>query len=294
MLNLQLPKNIKLEILKILAKQEGKLFRKIDEVSFFDLILDLRSLPSTDSRYSDARGDLNQHYVNNSDWELEYILIDRFNFINSDENFFKLLNLVISPIVNDSEDEIKFFYHTLNPILNNSSIEYRLRNINDAGLSIFEIDTLDNNNKFKDIVDNKIPFIVNNNSNQYNNFFVLSPTTWDDYGKKNEFVLYYYSNNQSLLIGKLKIISKKSKSTTKEIITNFFMLDSEYCSLGQSFSFYENLKNIFKQKYLSVLKALNDIAFFPQICEDFEDNTEANSNMRCDSFKSHMIINKLS
>ncbi|EPK3150081.1 AAA family ATPase, partial [Acinetobacter baumannii] len=114
MLNLQLPKNIKLEILKILAKQEGKLFRKIDEVSFFDLILDLRSLPSTDSRYSDARGDLNQHYVNNSDWELEYILIDRFNFINSDENFFKLLNLVISPIVNDSEDEIKFFYHTLN------------------------------------------------------------------------------------------------------------------------------------------------------------------------------------
>ncbi|MGK6700106.1 hypothetical protein ACKUZO_007605 [Acinetobacter baumannii] len=170
MLNLQLPKNIKLEILKILAKQEGKLFRKIDEVSFFDLILDLRSLPSTDSRYSDARGDLNQHYVNNSDWELEYILIDRFNFINSDENFFKLLNLVISPIVNDSEDEIKFFYHTLNPILNNSSIEYRLRNINDAGLSIFEIDTLDNNNKFKDIVDNKIPFIVNNNSNKYNNF----------------------------------------------------------------------------------------------------------------------------
>ncbi|KOA04749.1 hypothetical protein, partial [Acinetobacter baumannii] len=51
MLNLQLPKNIKLEILKILAKQEGKLFQKIDEVSFFDLILDLRSLPSTDSRY---------------------------------------------------------------------------------------------------------------------------------------------------------------------------------------------------------------------------------------------------
>ncbi|MDC5417195.1 AAA family ATPase [Acinetobacter baumannii] len=283
MLNLQLPKNIKLEILKILAKQEGKLFRKIDEVSFFDLILDLRSLPSTDSRYSDARGDLNQHYVNNSDWELEYILIDRFNFINSDENFFKLLNLVISPIVNDSEDEIKFFYHTLNPILNNSSIEYRLRNINDAGLSIFEIDTLDNNNKFKDIVDNKIPFIVNNNSNKYNNFFVLSPTTWDDYGKKNEFVLFYYSNNQSLLIGKLKIISKKSKSTTKEIINNFFMLDSEYCSLGQSFSFYENLKHIFKQKYLSVLKALNDIAFFPQICEDFEDNTDfKNSIIRYD------------
>ncbi|WP_228267608.1 hypothetical protein [Acinetobacter pittii] len=182
MLNLQLPKNIKLEILKILAKQEGKLFQKIDEVSFFDLILDLRSLPSTDSRYSDARGDLNQHYVNNSDWELEYILIDRFNFISSDENFFKLLNLVISPTVNDSEDEIKFFYHTLNPILNNSSIEYRLKNINDEGLSIFEIDILDKNNKFKDIVDNKIPFIVNNHSSQYDTFFILSPTTWDDYG----------------------------------------------------------------------------------------------------------------
>lgn len=62
MKNLQLARNIKLSILKLLAQEEEKLFKKIDAVSFFDLILDLRTLPSTDSRYQDAKGDLTKHY----------------------------------------------------------------------------------------------------------------------------------------------------------------------------------------------------------------------------------------
>lgn len=111
MKNLQLSKNVKLEILRLLAQQEGKLFEKIDPVSFFDLLLDLRTIPSTDTRFTDAKGDLQQHYVNNNDWTLEEILLDKYNFINSDENFFKLLDLVISPTVNSTEEEVKFFYY---------------------------------------------------------------------------------------------------------------------------------------------------------------------------------------
>ncbi|KXO84079.1 AAA family ATPase [Acinetobacter venetianus] len=283
MLNLQPPRSIKLEILKILASQEDKLFHKIDAITFFDFILDLRNLRSTDSRYSDAKGDLTQHYINNSDWDLEYIFLDRFDFLDSDDNFFKLLNLVVSPIVNNSEDEIKFFYHTLNPILNNYSIEYRLKNINDDGLSIFEIDKFDNYNKFKDIVDNSIQFVLDGNSNKGEIYLFLSPTNWDDYGSKNEFALFYYNCGQIFNVGKLKIISKSNTSTTKGIVNNFLMLDSNYCSLGQNFSFYENLKRIFNGNYLSILKALNDCAFFPQICEDFEDEQDfKNSLIRYD------------
>lgn len=54
MKNLQLAKNIKIEILRLLAQQEEKLFNKIDPLTFFDSILNLRAMPSTDNRYKDA------------------------------------------------------------------------------------------------------------------------------------------------------------------------------------------------------------------------------------------------
>ncbi|MFW1859388.1 hypothetical protein [Acinetobacter defluvii] len=279
MKNFQLKRNLKLEILRLLAKHEIKIFKKIEPIVFFDEILDLKNLPSTDSRYKDARGDLIQHYINNNDWELDYILLERFNFIDSDDIFIGLLNKIISPEVNENDDDIKFFYHTLNPILKNDFIEYRLKGIDDNGLSIFEIDELDEDNKFKDLVDNKIPFIFSNTIHDHNSYFLLSPTTWDDYGNKNEFFLYYFSNNVRKDIGKLKIISKQSKSTTKEIVEKFYNLSNEYCSLGQNFDFYRNMKNIFQQNYLSILKGLNDIAFFPQICEEFENFSDFKSSL---------------
>lgn len=283
MKNFQLKRNIKLEILRLLAKQEIKIFKKIDPIVFFDEILDLKNLPSTDPRYKDARRDLIQHYINNNDWELDFILLERFNFIDSDEILIRLLNKVISPEVNETDDDIKFFYHTLNPILKNDLLEYRLKGIDDNSLSIFEIDELDEDNKFKDLADNKIPFVFSNIKHAHNSYFLLSPTTWDDYGNKNEFFLYYVTNNMRKDIGKLKIISKQSNSTTKEIVDSFYTLSNEFCSLGQTFDFYKNLKNIFQQNYLSILKGLNDIAFFPQICEEFENFSDfKNSIIRFD------------
>lgn len=290
--SLQLPKNIKLEILKILAKQEERLFKKIDAVSFFDLILNLRTLPSTDVRYQDAKGDLTKHYINNDDWTLEEIFLDKYNFINSDINFSKLLNTIISSAVNETEDEIKYFYHTINPILNNFSIEYRLKGISENGLSIFEIDILDINNKLKDIIDNKIPFFVNRDykpnfinglNSQYEIYFLLTPSSWDDFGNKNEFNLSCQFNGKYQTIGPLKIISKFSKSTTISISNDFKMLNNEYCSLGEKIDYYHNIKKLFGDQYLSILKALNDVAFFPQICEEFEDiNDFKNSLIRYD------------
>lgn len=291
--SLQLPKNIKLEILKILSKQEERLFKKIDAVSFFDLILNLRTLPSTDARFQDAKRDLHQHYINNDDWTLEEILLDRFDFINSDANFLKLLNIIISPTVNETEDEIKYFYHTLNPILNNYSIEYRLKRTNEIGLSVFELDVLDSHNRFKDVIDNQIPFFVNKNykvnfvnslREYYDKYFVLTPTTWDDFGNKNQFNLSCQFNGKYLFIGSLRIISKSSKSTTISISDEFKMLGNDYCSLGDNIDYYHIIKNLFGDQYLSVLKALNDVAFFPQICEEFEDiNDFKNSLIRYDA-----------
>ena len=279
MKNLELPKNVKLEILRLLSQQEGKLFNKIDPVSFFDLLLDLRARRSTDARFTDAKGDLQQHYVNNNDWTLEEILLDKYNFINSDENFFKLLDLVISPTVNSTEEEVKFFYYSLNPILNSYSLEYRLKNINDEGISIFEIDALDSENQFKDVVDNQIPIFFNkkNESNfieklnlKFSIYILLEPTNWDDFDSKNEFKISVRYAGKHTNLGLLKIISTDNKSTTRSLPTQFIQLGKEYCSLGERIGYYEGIKNLFGNHYLSILKALNDVAFFPQISESFE------------------------
>ncbi|MDO7197057.1 AAA family ATPase [Acinetobacter pittii] len=292
MKNLQLSKNIKIEILKLLAQQEERLFQKIDAVSFFDSILNLRAMPSTDARFQDARRDLQQHYMNNSDWTLEEILLDRYDFTNSDENFFKLLNLVVSPIVHNTEEEVKFFYYTLNPILNNHSLEYRLKSINEYGISIFELDILDNENQFKDIVDNYTPIFVNKDKDiniieklniSYPSYILLNPTTWDDYSSKNQFILSVQYKGQHTTLGLLKIISIDSKSTTLSLPYQLTKLGKEYCSLGEKIDYYKSIKNFFGNHYLTILKAFNDVAFFPQISEAFENSSDfKNSLIRFD------------
>lgn len=292
MKNLQLAKNIKIEILRLLAQQEEKLFKKIEPLEFFDSILNLRAMPSTDNRFKDARRDFEQHYVINSDWTLEEILLDRYDFTNSDENFFKLLNLVVSPTVNNTEEEVKFFYYTLNPILNNHSLEYRLKNINENGISIFELDTLDSENQFKDIVDNHTPIFVNKNNDKeiidrlnksYSTYILLTPTDWNDYGRKNQFRISVQYQGQHTDLGLLKIISHDSQSTTVSLPNQFTTLGKEYCSLGQAIEYYKSIKSFFGNYYLTILKAFNDVAFFPQISESFENSHDfKNSLIRLD------------
>lgn len=292
MKNLQLPKNIKIEILKLLAQQEERLFKKIDAVSFFDSILNLRAMPSTDARFQDARRDLQQHYMNNDDWTLDEILLDRYDFTNSDNNFFKLLNLVISPTVNETDEEVKFFYYTLNPILNSNSIEYRLKSINENGISIFELDALDSENQFNDIVDNHTPIFVNKDKDvniidklnkHCPTYILLNPTPWDDYSSRNQFTLSVQYQGQHTTLGLLKIISNDDKSTTLSLPNQFTKLGKEYCSLGEKIEYYESIKKFFGTHYLTILKAFNDVAFFPQISETFENSYSfKNSLIRLD------------
>ena len=225
------------------------------------------------------KGDFTQHYINNNDWTLEEILLDRYDFINSDENFFNLLNLVVSPTINTTDEDVKFFYYSLNPILNSYSIEYRLKDINDDGISIYELDALDSENQFKDIVDNHAPIFINKNNDKeiinklnksYSTSILLSPTDWDDYSSKNQFQISVQYQGKHTNLGLLKIISQDSKSTTESLPNHFTMLGKEYCSLGQTIEYYKNIKSFFGNHYLSILKAFNDVAFFPQISESFE------------------------
>lgn len=73
----------------------------LDEVEFLQRVFDLKSMPSYDSRFDDASGDIWQHRVNNYDWNDDWIFGDaRFDLLNCDlDVFLKFLCQTVHPIV---------------------------------------------------------------------------------------------------------------------------------------------------------------------------------------------------
>jgi AbiJ N-terminal domain 3 len=54
----------------------GEWWGRLDEIAFLDRLYDLDALPSTDSRYTTARGDIIQHRMNNDDWDDDWVFDD--------------------------------------------------------------------------------------------------------------------------------------------------------------------------------------------------------------------------
>lgn len=67
------------------------------EVAFLSRLFDLKSMPSYDSRFQDAEGDIWQHCENNDDWEKNWVFTDaRFDLLGCDDEVF--LNFVFEMV----------------------------------------------------------------------------------------------------------------------------------------------------------------------------------------------------
>lgn len=82
-------------------------FGSLDEVSFLSRIYDLSSMPSSDSRFENAAGDIWQHCVNNSDWPLDWIYSDpRFKLYDADQEvLLRFACEVVHPVVRKDASE---------------------------------------------------------------------------------------------------------------------------------------------------------------------------------------------
>lgn len=96
--------------------------------------------------------------------------------------------------------------------------------------------------------------------------FILRRDRWDDFGLKTSFQLeYLQENGEKITIGTVKIARFGQKSGSTEIPSEFNSLDVEYFSLGQSEEYYENIRDIFKEKSNEILKSLNDLSTLESI-----------------------------
>ena len=75
------------------------------------MIINLRALPSSDTRCVDAYEDMLQHTVRNYDWDYDYVCIERFPELYNDyELFRKFISVSVHPILfsSDEVDRRKF------------------------------------------------------------------------------------------------------------------------------------------------------------------------------------------
>lgn len=79
----------------------------LEDTEFLQRIYDLESLPSHDSRFDNANGDIWQHRVNNYDWDDDWVYDDsRFNLLHGPtDTFLRFLCEIVHPVVRPDQDE---------------------------------------------------------------------------------------------------------------------------------------------------------------------------------------------
>ena len=116
-----IPRNARQNIFDRMRLQKVDVAGELDEVAFLERLYNLKSLSSTDYRYSDASGDIWQHRINNDDWDDYWMFSDsRFDLMNAPpEDFLQFLCEVLHPIVRPNRDEalklLQYFNNQLRP-----------------------------------------------------------------------------------------------------------------------------------------------------------------------------------
>lgn len=99
---------------------------RLEEADFLSRMFDLDSMPSYDSRFQNAAGDIWQHRVNNpNDWEDNWIFYDdRFNLLNCDDSIFlDFLCEMIHPLVRGESSEVNKMLQIFNDNLKEDNFE---------------------------------------------------------------------------------------------------------------------------------------------------------------------------
>lgn len=109
-----LPRKVRQNIIDGMRLERVAWCGTLDVVEFLSRLYDLKGMPSTDSRFKDAAGDIWQHCINNDDWDGDWVFSDdRFNLVDGPaDHFLRFLCEVVHPVVRpDREEAIKLVAH---------------------------------------------------------------------------------------------------------------------------------------------------------------------------------------
>ncbi|GHT51707.1 hypothetical protein AGMMS49982_09880 [Bacteroidia bacterium] len=296
---LKLSKKIKLEIYNLLKKEENAFGYSDEEgiIPFLTDIWDLSSMKSEDNRFNNALGDFVQHTVRNpDDYSLDYVFQERLKLLDDDEKFSKFIETVLLSKYRNGEDDIVRYVLLIAPYLKKEGYTLLSQGYDNDGYPIYKIEVIPQNAAApppndiifyleKNPTGSNLHINSHNRPPTYPSFVLVFNDGWNDFSVWSSYCLFYYENDNDspICVGKVKIIYRTEDITNQYLLDKFTSLDDNFCSLGQEYRYYENLKEIFNKKFKSVLYALRDAAFFPDIQDSFELNTNfKNSLIRTD------------
>lgn len=107
------------DIFDFIRTEGGPWWGRLDDIGFLSRLYDLEELPSTDSRFATASGDIHQHRVNNDDWDDDWVFHDRRFQIASgpDEVILGFLSQMVHPVVQSATEGAAQIVAELNKLL---------------------------------------------------------------------------------------------------------------------------------------------------------------------------------
>lgn len=271
-------------------------------LDFISEIWDIDNMPSTDSRYNTLRGDIQQHFINNDDWDLDYLFSEILNLYGEIEKYKQFLESIVKYKYQENDAVIIKLASIINEYLLPYKLILTIVRTDEKGFPVYAICDHESAVDDSQILKNQIPFVVVKHPKGYSNnwnshdipksfpSFVISADQWDDFGVVSQFDLFYYHSANSeewQYIGKLKILNISEEKTeeyryiVKDLMPNdFTILSDDYCSLGQSQDYYNRIKKIFPETYKSIFWALKDCSIFSFIEDKFEGHSRFYSLIR--------------
>ena len=105
------------------------------------------------------------------------------------------------------------------------------------------------------------------------NCFVLTHDFgWNDYSYYTRYRLYYVKDGNPSEIGQVKIMKRGTADTSACLPKEFIALEDDYCSLGNTTSYYSTMRDVLGGEAPKVLSQLRDVAFYESIYKQFEDD----------------------
>jgi hypothetical protein len=113
------------DIVDAMSAEKTNWSGRLEETEFLSRLYDLTAMPSTDSRFKDAEGDIWQHRVNNDDWDHDWIFHDeRFGLKKGDdETFLRFLCEVLHPVVQSDRTEVQKLVQLFNEYLRHDGFQ---------------------------------------------------------------------------------------------------------------------------------------------------------------------------
>lgn len=249
-------------------------FGRLGEIEFLKRLYDLKSMPSTDSRFSDAEGDIWQHTMNNDDYPFCWVFEDeRFQLKNGDDEIYlKFLCEIFHPAVRLDKGYWREFFDEINRLLKNDGYElYSAKKISNHDVYSWRIFDSEESKLFipysqrnqKSIREKKIVLSIKLSAR--NQIYQLLGKYNGIYRKTNETGWNYDVTTSEEVFNdmrqfyKPKCYNEKNQYVETDNLKDFICHSSPYCVID-AIEFFEkyNSVNDFESEVNAILK-LNNI-----------------------------------